>query len=651
MSGEGVVSWTEWYYVSDTIDIPDTSPSIENGWSENQIPDSFYEDSGLFYLWNRTQVNYDSGREILTDPILIMSSPKSINNIECLYGQSISIQTPPTKWSNDIPDDFIVLWKQETTNFTVGESKTIITPIAVKGNPGVDILGNISLSTIDTWTSTNMSDLDSAEYWFKKAIVVGKDLYIWIGSQNPSWLNQEDVYQTSTELCWIIIKDAFTTNVYADWLENDSTKLGYVKNRTHYEGDIVKTYNLNLQSRNLKHYATIEHNVGEPHIDFEIVNFEIDNSDINDFGEFEKVTNKIWRINGTSISLEIINNSELYLYHNDLHELEEYIPISITIKYNVLKKLDPKFVPQMIEITYDELFELRNSKQLIPGMQYRITDYMTTTIQENTRSAYHQFDVIVTADSESVLNENARAIQHDSDDYFSGLNLNAWEIKYCLDNDQNRFGWTPKYTYGIHPGAFGVNDYYSDETYICPIIYSVGSSIEISKNAISVNNGHCTITLTTQIGQTTGDVIATFQGVWEVSLEELSTRNSNITLTFVGGDQSDIESYIGKTCVISRLTMHDIVEFKSGAKGVIYYMKDEFNNECPYDFKNIQFARWELSNPVGFISTAGNMWVRNGHITTTTVKMQAMARPAMQMQANTSSDVLRRVLVTAVFLL
>ena len=26
-------------------------------------------------------------------------------------------------------------------------------------------------------------------------------------------------------------------------------------------------------------------------------------------------------------------------------------------------------------------------------------------------------------------------------------------------------------------------------------------------------------------------------------------------------------------------------------KGVIYYMKDEFNNECPYDFKNIQFVR------------------------------------------------------------
>ena len=29
----------------------------------------------------------------------------------------------------------------------------------------------------------------------------------------------------------------------------------------------------------------------------------------------------------------------------------------------------------------------------------------------------------------------------------------------------------------------------------------------------------------------------------------------------------------------------------STGKGVIYYMKDEFNNECPYDFKNILFVR------------------------------------------------------------
>jgi hypothetical protein len=34
-----------------------------------------------------------------------------------------------------------------------------------------------------------------------------------------------------------------------------------------------------------------------------------------------------------------------------------------------------------------------------------------------------------------------------------------------------------------------------------------------------------------------------------------------------------------------------ITETHFSGKGVIYYMKDEYNNECPYDFKNIQFLK------------------------------------------------------------
>ena len=54
----------------------------------------------------------------------------------------------------------------------------------------------------------------------------------------------------------------------------------------------------------------------------------------------------------------------------------------------------------MIELTYSELKTLRDSLCLIPGQQYRITDYITTTTQENTISAGHQFDIIITADSD-----------------------------------------------------------------------------------------------------------------------------------------------------------------------------------------------------------------------------------------------------------
>ena len=133
----------------------------------------------------------------------------------------------------------------------------------------------------------------------------------------------------------------------------------------------------------------------------------------------------------------------------------------------------------MESVTYSELKSKRNNGELVPGKHYRITDYVTTTSQENTQSAGHQFDVVVLALDQKTLSENAHAMLHDGDTYFStnGADLSAWELKYCLDNDKSRFAW-----------------------------------------ADSVNG-----------------------------------------------------------------------------KGVIYYMKDEWNNECPYDFKNIQFKR-KLSN-------------------------------------------------------
>ena len=94
-----------------------------------------------------------------------------------------------------------------------------------------------------------------------------------------------------------------------------------------------------------------------------------------------------------------------------------------------------------IETSWADLKALRDGGHLVKGMQYRITDYVTTTTQPETQSAGHAFDIIVTADSESVLNENARAAIHAGDTYFSDSKLQAWKLKYCLDNDTYRFAW------------------------------------------------------------------------------------------------------------------------------------------------------------------------------------------------------------------
>ena len=128
-----------------------------------------------------------------------------------------------------------------------------------------------------------------------------------------------------------------------------------------------------------------------------------------------------------------------------------------------------------IEIDYESLKYLRDTSNLVPGTYYRIIDFVTKTAQPNTRSAEHQFDIIVQAVYSNVLSENAYAVKHAglSTDYFANSDLSSWKIGYALDNVSSAYGW--------------------------------------------------------------GDNI--------------------------------------------------------GGKGVIYYMKDEFNNECPYDFKNIQFLR------------------------------------------------------------
>lgn len=140
------------------------------------------------------------------------------------------------------------------------------------------------------------------------------------------------------------------------------------------------------------------------------------------------------------------------------------------------------------ETTYSALKAKRDAGTLVKGKWYRITDYTCTTIQEDTQSAGHVFDVIVRADSTNVLNENAYAALHSSDTYFANCKLAAWQLKYSIDNDTTRFAW-------------------ADST-----------------------NG----------------------------------------------------------------------------KGIIYYMKDEWNNECPYDFKNIQFKRYKITGGLA------NTWGLNG---------------------------------------
>ena len=210
----------------------------------------------------------------------------------------------------------------------------------------------------------------------------------------------------------------------------------------------------------------------------------------------------------------------------------------ISDSYNKLKKL-------ILPLTYSELLSLRDNANLKPGQQYRIIDYVTTTSQENTQSAGHQFDVIVTALDEYTLSEEARACLHDGDTYFADSDLNAWQIWYCLDNDTNRFVWAGSSKPDINTYKLTIDGVTED------VLLEVGPKIENTQWYYFLH--------------TNGMVYTT------------SSIPDNNT-TFYTEVNGSTEITVGLT--------YDSVLI---GKGVIYRMIDEFNNDCPYDFKNIQF--------------------------------------------------------------
>lgn len=215
-----------------------------------------------------------------------------------------------------------------------------------------------------------------------------------------------------------------------------------------------------------------------------------------------------------------------------------------------------------INTTWADLKTLRDNSQLVAGQWYRITDYVTTTVQENTQSAGHQFDVIVRADSTNVLNENAYAALHSGDTYFStaGANLAAWELKYCLDNDTTKFAWAKNY----------LSSPMSHQKMLKVFDPSGGNYIYIRYPDLDDVNGHA------WVYEKDGDEMSLVDYV-NSSVENLDTTDIIYTSSELVqiGDVLDMSG--------TNVTVTDV----SYCKGVIYWMRDEWGNECPYDFKNI----------------------------------------------------------------
>lgn len=74
-----------------------------------------------------------------------------------------------------------------------------------------------------------------------------------------------------------------------------------------------------------------------------------------------------------------------------------------------------------------------------------------------------------------------------------------------------------------------------------------------------------------------------------------------------------LESWEIKYCLDNDKTRFKFADTENG-KGVIYWMKDEFGNEAPYDFKNVQFKRYKITSSPGASNLVGMYGLGIGNI-------------------------------------
>ena len=129
--------------------------------------------------------------------------------------------------------------------------------------------------------------------------------------------------------------------------------------------------------------------------------------------------------------VQILFNANTFATANDIHPitlLKRYGVGDDNIKWEEWASIDENF----IKINYLDLRNIKNNYGLMPGMKYHITDYKASSIQENTITNENSYPVIIVeAVDRNILNENALYLK----------NSCISEIKYCLDNDTDRFSW------------------------------------------------------------------------------------------------------------------------------------------------------------------------------------------------------------------
>lgn len=265
----------------------------------------------------------------------------------------------------------------------------------------------------------------------------------------------------------------------------------------------------------------------------------------------------------------------------------------------------------MIETTWTNLRSLRDSSQLVKGAWYRITDYNFVTTRLGIQSGNHQFDIVLLAISESMLSESGYACKHAGDHYFEREVTEGgieWLYTLYVDDYVESYGDEPV----DHADDIHSTDVFCDSGVLphpgtgddVPVLYKTDTG-EYSIDEPDYDDAY--------FYEGTYDLDGDEYDMWgkyeyDHDNEEWVFMQQYALTPIVVEDGELITSPIPETKIVPvnmnawelKYCLDNDKELfnwaETDGKGVIYYLKDEFGNEAPYDFKNILFQRKNITS-------------------------------------------------------
>lgn len=385
------------------------------------------------------------------------------------------------------------------------------------------------------------------------------------------------------------------------------------KNHTHYIEETVNysniltylnTFNLNKTSGSYKITNTYNRSVYYVEYDVRYVDGLAGNYRFMQ-SYYTNADSKIYIRFGTRNGNNVVWGSwNVYMTENDIY--------GNFYDMDAIDEMFSHFSPtgtNMIPILWEELVELRDNGELTAGAYYRITDYNFVTGKTNVVSGNHQFDIVVLAVSESMLSENAYAVKNNNDTYFEReVTVGGIEWLYTAYADwmADTYGEEPQ----DHADDLHAADIFCDSGYMehpetgdtVPVLFKTNSE-EYGIDDPDYDD----VFFYAGTYDFDGDEYdmwekwehdwnGDWQNLYTYALTPICIEDGEFITSPIPETKNvpvNMNAWELKYCLDNDKALFDWAD--TNGKGVIYYMKDEYGNEAPYDFKNVQFKRYTVS--------------------------------------------------------